>query len=769
MSNLNDKEYTDYLVRLNGRYKANTAGRPVFTTNIDSDKLWNKYIGSYTEQQYHNCFACRHFLNRYAGLVVIDNDGTVRSALWSEEDVSANDPELLRSVSRMRKMVEDAKVTGVFYNEEAVLGQDTAGGWRHLHLFNPNIFKPFSRDSKGQNRKPSQEAAERQVDFTNTWRALREFSPTVVQSAINVLEANALYRGEKVLGRAKWLADLHNSLSWATTEEQRKNIVWLAVVAAPPGFARPRSSMIGTLLEDIAAGMSLKDIKARFDDKMDPSKYGRSQTAPTEQQVEIAEAAVEALGIAPAFERRYVDEFDVLESGSVLWQPATVVVEQPRRAGKKSGVFSDLAPAKDGTPGMELPAKTITWEKFARDVLPGAARIQYRVPITGRFGALTTAADQKAPPILQWDDPDNRNPVAWCFPNPPARAEEWNLAPGALVPVRAIVNTPNLWGDRKADHHGKGVFLLLEGARDTRDLPGGGLFVEHLRNDLKPYRSVIEAHLNRLRVQGAENPAFGIGLLAGHDWTERAALQQSVHPVKSGKAPDRVHAFLVVDDSGSMASYLRAAREAVNMLIDSLRAMPGKVDVTFIKFGSSVHILRSAASLDSLGGVVEEMHAASGMTALNDAIGRAIELGMDMPRTNATFFLGIVTDGEENHSGQYTKVTLGQKIARVLATGDWTIAYAGAGHHPLAYAAEIGIPEGNATVFEASSAGFEDVGRRYATSTRDLAAAYKGGARATTTFFGAASGRQAIGKDLPVLIVTSKSGTQSAYKLDRWE
>jgi len=771
MSNLNDKEYADYLVRLSTRYKERTENQTVFTTNIDQDKLWERYLGSFSNQQYHNCFACRHFLNRYAGLVTIAEDGTSRSAMWQAGDVPDNEHELGNAVRKIKALVEDAKITGVFYSDEYTFGNDTAGGWRHLHLFNPHVFKPISRDSKGSPRNPYQEAAERQVDFTNTWRALREFSPAVVDKAIQILEANALYRGEKVLGRARWLAELHASLVTVPKEDHRKNVVWRAIATAPVGFARPRSSMIGTLLEDIAAGLPMKDIKARFDAKMDPSQYATSQKAPTAEQVEIAESAVETLGIAPAFERRYVDEYDILEATKPLWRPSSVIVEQPRKNGKSSGVFSHLAPTpKPDAVDLEVPPKVITWEKFQRDVLPGASKIQYRVPMVGRFAALTTAADKHAPPILQWDHPDHRNPVAWSFPNPPARAADWNLVAGELVSVEAIVSTPNMWGSENIQH-GEGVFLLLECARDMRGVPGGGLFVEHLRSDLKPFRTVIQAHLNKLHVQGAEqqNMAFGIGLLKGHDWTERAAPQK-VKPMAGGKAPERVHAFLVMDNSGSMASYLGAARRALRHLLDSLGSMPGRVDVTVISFGSYVSILHEATTLDYLGQVENAFNASSGSTALNDAIGRAIEIGLDMPSDQDTvYFLGIVTDGEENKSRSYTYSSLRQKIEQVLSTGKWTIAYAGAGAYPMRYAQQVGIPEGNATTFAASAEGFEDVGNRYATSTRDLAAAYKSGARASTSFFGAASGRQAIGNDYPVVIVTHKSGVQTAYKLDRWE
>ena len=59
------------------------------------------------------------------------------------------------------------------------------------------------------------------------------------------------------------------------------NLTWLAVATAPAGFCHVRSSMIGTLLEDVAAGMPFDAIKQRFDAKMHPLQYQRPTAMPS--------------------------------------------------------------------------------------------------------------------------------------------------------------------------------------------------------------------------------------------------------------------------------------------------------------------------------------------------------------------------------------------------------------------------------------------------------------------------------------------------------
>lgn len=770
--NHDDPEYDAFLARICARFLALTQNGavPLFTT--DAQGLNDAYLAGFAEgpeRQHHNCSACRSFINHFGGLVVIDIDGSTTPAIWNEDDA----PALYRpSIARMARLVRAARVNGVFLKSEACWGEPVTGLWRHLHV------KPApTQMHRGTKPTAAQAMAEKREDFKNVQVAMQAFTPPLLETALKLLEADALYRAERVIGPARWLHDLHAARD-ATTGNARNNVVWRAIALAPAGFCHPRSSMVGTLLEDIEKGLPYADIAKRFAAKMDPMRYQRAVADPSAGQVDAAEQAVEALGIAPAFARRYAVESDFEVPGAVLWRPSQAAARAAAPAAAKSGgVFDHLKPstAPAGV-GVDIPAKKMTLEKFYRDVLPGAASIAYRVPLVGRFCALTSAADPAAAPILQWDSAEVRNSVSWAFPSPPARADEWNLVPGSLAPVRMIVNSPNLWnhaGDR-FHSHGRGAFLLLEGARDVRGLPGGGLFTEHLRSELKPYRSTIEAHLNKLAVAGAEDPAtvgFGIGLLAGNDWTEAAAPRAPVGGGSAAAAPERIHVILIVDDSGSMQNYIGAARSAMLSLLAAVRAMPGQVDVSVDIFGSQATTLCDRVTLASTEGIERHMRGASGNTALNDTILAAISRGTSWPDAavaSTSFFLGIVTDGEENRS-VHSMQAVGEAVARVNATGRWTIAYAGAGRNPRGYASAIGVPEGNTTVFEASARGFDDVGALYASSTVGLAGAYARGARSSTAFFAAASGREAIGTDYPVLVVTTKSGGEAAYALDRWE
>lgn len=760
--------------------KLNAASGPLFTTNIDD--LFTTFLENLPPEnrQHYNCNACRRFVDRFGALVTIQPDGTTRSLFWQ---AAVEHPFFTKAIIACGFRVEKAKVTGVFLSSDTVWGQPLTAPWRHMaasHVPAAFVYKPVPRTMAGGKvvyTTADQIMAERREEYGMLGRGLVEFTAPVAKQALALLKSGTLYRSEKCEAIAQWFVDLHEAIA-RTRAENPINVVWRAVATAPAGFAHVRSTMIGTLLEDILTGYDTASIARRFAEKMSPDQYQRPIAAPSAGQITAAERAVEALGVVPALARRYARDADLSAPGAVIWStnPVERAAPPPRKA---SGVFDHLKPPAPAVPQIEIPPRLVTWEKFARDFLPGIAELRYRVPQIGSFAALTTAQDVDAPPILQWDRKDRPNAVSWSFPFPAASAEEWSLQAGADVPVRMVVTSPNLWGgEQRFLSHGKGVFLLLDGARDKRNVPGGGFFPEHLNGELAPYRATIEAHANKLVLTGADDPTacFGVGFFAGGKWTEQAAPRIGVPAAQEpvGQMPRRIHVILLIDNSPSMASYLAAGRRAVRSIVDAIRALPGTVDVSVHLFGARQVPLYDRVSVGALYDVEKSMDATINGTALDDTIGSTLENVLqwaDAGRADTSFFLGLVTDGGENASIRY-QGRAGDFVRRALATGRWTIAFAGAGSDgkgPRHYARSIGIPDGNVAVFEASSAGFDEVGARFASSTAGLARAYASGKTSSTSFFAAATAREPIGTDHPVLLATMRSGEPAAFTLDRWE
>ncbi len=510
--NHDDPDYDAFIGRLNARFNSTTQGAQVFKT--DADGLFAAYLDALPadQRQYHTCSCCRNFIGTFGGLVTIDAAGRTESAMWNEDDA----PELYRpSIAAVLRAVRRAKVASPFLSSEKEWGRRETGIWHHFA-----VMPPVDAIYKASTLTAGQKMAEKREDFKTVMHALNEFTQPHIEQALSLLKTDALYRSEKVMGPAQWLYDLHVARA-AAHGSAKANVVWRAIASAPAGFCHPRSSMIGTLLEDIAAGMDFGDVSRRFAAKMGPLQYQRPQAAPTAGAIAAAEKVMAQLGAAGSLARRFAR----LDEVQPLWLPAPRT--EPAQA---AGVFGHLTPKGEAPSSeMRVPPITMTWEKFARTVLPEARQIDLMVPAHGDFCALVTAENPDAPPILQWDTEQQRNPVSWYVYNGGSSAAVWGLAPGWRN-VPAITLQPSAWFGGKFDHQGGGALFLLDGAKDSRN-NSLALFPETLKAEFHGIRSVIEAYSRSAKLGGeADASANGLVISKGRPCSVHLRITLSAGP-----------------------------------------------------------------------------------------------------------------------------------------------------------------------------------------------------------------------------------------------
>lgn len=378
---------------------------PLFKTNAQS--LWDIYLdnlpGGEEARNHYNCNACKHFIERYGNLAIVNSEGKLESAIWNIEVPNF----FKKSVEIMNNIVENSRIKTVFISDNRVLGIPKTGEWTHL-----SVTLPVGKTNKSRTMTEGQVMAEKKEHYGMLSRALNEFSLETVNKAIDLLNANSLYRGERLLGVANFFRELKELTSIVNNSKQKENIIWLAVAGAPTGFCSIKSSMIGTLLEDIQSGIYSYDaIKRRFDEKMDPSNYQRSQSAPKENAIAQAEKLVADLGLENSLARRYATIEDVEE---FVWQPRATTKGKKVDDPKARGVFSHLKINEDKAPSTldnsNLPLTVMTWDKFCRTVLPEVNSMEAKVDDMNKFMALVTAADPESENILSWN-----NKLSWYY------------------------------------------------------------------------------------------------------------------------------------------------------------------------------------------------------------------------------------------------------------------------------------------------------------------------------------------------------------------
>jgi len=393
-NNENDR-YPEFEKNLKSYFEEAISNKKLFKTNAQG--LFDLYLENLPVEarQHYTCSACRHFVERFGDLVTIDENGIVASAIW-EEDIAP--PFFKAAVLALKAEVLNSKVIGVFISNSPVLGQPCTGKWNHLSVVIPEEMVNHSRLQTA-----GQVMAEKLEEFKMLTNALLDYTIETVEQAVVLLQSEVLYRSDRVLGIAEWFKSLHEKRNSIGNNNQKANIVWFAVASAPTGFCHIRSSMIGTLLDDIVSGMSVELVTRRFADKMNPANYMRSQAAPTQNAIVEAEKIVEKLGIANSLRRRYAT-FE--EIPSFLWenQSEQKVVE------RKKGVFANIIPKEKTTSPVSLPSTVMTWEKFQRTILPTAENMEVLIDNPSRFMALVTASDETALNILQWN-----NTFSWYY------------------------------------------------------------------------------------------------------------------------------------------------------------------------------------------------------------------------------------------------------------------------------------------------------------------------------------------------------------------
>lgn len=506
-----DDEYELFLSQIKSRF-INIVKRNQYLFDTEKADLFAIFLKNLPlrVRQHYNCNACRHFVNKFGGVVAIADNGKTIPLMWNLDDV----PELYKkSVDAIYDFVSASKITNVFVSNEKVWGHPVTGIWHHMAVTPPKslvFYNPLLSSD--------QYSAEKTEDYKTLLNGLHEFPLAVVEQALTLLKTESLYRSEKILGVAEWLKDLHVKRSSAKNNTAKTNFTWLAVASAPAGFCHIKSTMIGTLLEDLKSKIPYREVKRKFEEKMNPTQYQRPQAAPTQGNIKTAEKVISKLEAEGSLERR----FATIDEIQTVWRPN--IRKHIRSIGAKSktkGVFSHLE-SKDSVDkshqrAMTLPSKTITWEKFRKTILPEANKIEFHVPFTGNFTALVTAARKTAPPIIAWDLEEKRNPVSWYVYYGGSAARQWQLQSDIYCDVTGICLQPSGWNGGFSQH-GESVTFILDGAKDTQNR-SLGLFPEILKSDFHAIRSTIEAYSHSRKLKGLqEASACGIRLQKDLQW-----------------------------------------------------------------------------------------------------------------------------------------------------------------------------------------------------------------------------------------------------------
>lgn len=470
----------------------------------------------------YTCSTCRNFLNKYAGLVVLDNETCAMiPLLWDE----ASAPEPFKpAVRAIVELFKDATIVNPFYMtfdaeidpdpQSTFIGTPPAGEYKHFY---------FSMD--GLRRRPDvlRSIAENQRTGWYVMRmlqnAIEQYTDRMTAPALELFATDrtlAGYAGSA--GTLDLFASVRDKVQAIEDSHLRQNAIWLASRYLPKGVTHIRESALGQFVENMVDGTSMAAAVAAFVAQAVPSNFTEEQIAEDtirqQEKDQALQTVLEELGLWTAMGRRLAEMRD-LPKAEFLWRRKD---DEFQRVGL-FGVQEVLNPA--ATAHLEDPllvdGGTINYSQLltklatsSRAWLHAAEQRYYAV------GGLLTATDVSSAPLLAYDTTEQRNPVNRYTYNQGAYIYQIGLAPG-LVEIQGVIPTPEVWHGRdagysiaKAPH-----FFVLEGAKEQGEVPLC-LFEPMLRQDLDAdLRARIAEYGRRHRVTPTTVPAAGIWVQPG--------------------------------------------------------------------------------------------------------------------------------------------------------------------------------------------------------------------------------------------------------------
>lgn len=375
----------------------------LFFTSVSKDELWDTYLSSfedgtnplYLERTEHDCNCCKQFIRTMGNVVTIQN-GKLAS-IW---DVTVEAPYQV-VVDALSKLVKQHEIASIFLHDQKSVGTDHNFGlaedgsfirWEHFYSVLPKTVV-----------KPADDIATLKSVARNNYnvleRGLREVSFDAIETVLDLIAQNSLYRGEEHVSIVKALKESKLAYDAATNKEL---FCWLESqkLGNASGF---KNTVIGTLLMDLSEGKDLEFAVKSFETKVAPSNYKRPTALITESMKKAAVKTIQELGIESALTRRYAVASD-LTINNVLFADRSV---QP-----DMGVLSVLdSQVKTNIPNLDKVEK-ISIESFIEKVLPTASSIEVLVSNkhTPNLVSLIAPVDATAPNILKWG-----NNFSWSY------------------------------------------------------------------------------------------------------------------------------------------------------------------------------------------------------------------------------------------------------------------------------------------------------------------------------------------------------------------
>ena len=379
----------------------------LFIVNVDNDLLWMGYLLSFPEgevRQSYNCNACKSFIRHMGKAVSIDPVTYEIKTFWDD----VHTPGYEKTAADLAKLVKEAAICNIFMQDMNEfhgcdhniqrLPDGSTRQWNHLYVNLPATYRFNSRVSCFDSLAAFKgDVVARRGVFM---RSLTEVKTEAVETVIDLIEDNNLYRGSEFLKNLQEFLKVKKSVEGIANLE---NYCWLHY---DNPIAKIRNTAMGTLLINLSEGMDLERAVKAYENIMAPTNYKRPNALITKKQIAQAQKTVEELGLVDALPRRHAQVEDISVNDVLFVNRDTA----KRMIG--GSMLDMLSEDKPVNPKEFTKATEITIEQFLKDILPGSTNVEALVENNhiSNFVTLTAPVNKDAGNLFKWN-----NNFAWVY------------------------------------------------------------------------------------------------------------------------------------------------------------------------------------------------------------------------------------------------------------------------------------------------------------------------------------------------------------------
>jgi hypothetical protein len=385
----------------------------LFTVEVDKDILWNHYLNSFpagTNEVYRtrrefDCSCCRRFVKTFGNVISLQGDKI--NTIW---DFQVDDSRFAAVNYSMLHFVSSRQIENVFAPWEKTFGTEKSIEqnketkeiirWEHFCV---KIDYRFLEKKDLIGEKLNTYSTTKGV-FE---RSLTELKPEAVETVLDLISQNSLYRGEEWKPAIEKFSLYQKAFFKLKHIDDKDIFLWTRSIEAGQVVAKIRGTSIGTLLIDLSEEMDLDAAVRRYEAVVAPSNYKRPKEIFTKRMIEEAEKVLTEEGLIDSLPRRFAVLEDITVNDILFANRDAMKVIQ-------KSVFDELKDRASKNPKDKHFGKVeeISIDDFVTNVLPGVTNIEafFENRHAENLMSLIAPKHKDAKSLFKWD-----NGFSWAY------------------------------------------------------------------------------------------------------------------------------------------------------------------------------------------------------------------------------------------------------------------------------------------------------------------------------------------------------------------